>query len=392
MGVAPSPILFGPGGIASNLQTGLQFNNGSGPSVLTGTVNPSSVATTGVEGSLYLNSSSGITYQKQDNGSSTNWSPLALLNSAGIVGQGVQWFQKVAGTYTFTTPANSTTATIYSFIMTGGGGGGGHTTTGYLGTGGGGGGGSAIGTFTGIAPSTAITVTVGAGGSGSSGTAGGSTTIGLASNPPTVTGGGVGSTDNYGSGAGGTLTAGTGYLAIPGVTGGYGQSVAATTNAQTGGMGGGSLWGQGGYGGTNQTGNGSSAQPPGAGGGGGYLPSANGGNGADGCVLITQFNGIIGSASSSAISRSILSISSPTTLAAVAHTDYVYLVSGTTTVTMPTAVGNTNLYTIKNVDSSLTTTINTTSSQTIDGSLTITLPVPNTSLDLISDGSNWRIC
>jgi len=93
----------------------------------------------------------------------------------------------------------------------------------------------------------------------------------------------------------------------------------------------------------------------------------------------------------SGITRSVNVISSPTTAGATSSTDYVYLVSGTTTLTLPTAVGNTNLYTVKNTGVN-TVSIATTSSQTIDGSTApITLPVANTSLDLISDGSNWSI-
>ena len=98
----------------------------------------------------------------------------------------------------------------------------------------------------------------------------------------------------------------------------------------------------------------------------------------------------IAASSASGVTRSVNSISTPTTAGATASTDYVYLVSGTTTVTMPTAVGNTNLYTIKNVGVA-TVTIDTTSSQTIDGSLTASLPVQYTSIDLISDGSNWNV-
>jgi hypothetical protein len=90
------------------------------------------------------------------------------------------------------------------------------------------------------------------------------------------------------------------------------------------------------------------------------------------------------------VTRSVNSISTPTTAGATALTDYVYLVSGTTTLTLPTAVGNTNLYTVKNTGSN-TVTIATTSAQTIDGSSTATLPVANTSLDLISDGANWKV-
>lgn len=94
--------------------------------------------------------------------------------------------------------------------------------------------------------------------------------------------------------------------------------------------------------------------------------------------------------SSTAFSRSINNISAPQTLGAASFTDYIYNVSGTTTVTLPTAVGNGNEYVIKNVGSG-TVTIATTSSQTIDGSSTVTLSVKNTSLTLISDGTNWGV-
>lgn len=88
--------------------------------------------------------------------------------------------------------------------------------------------------------------------------------------------------------------------------------------------------------------------------------------------------------------RSINSISSPTTAGATAGTDYVYLVSGTTTLTLPTAVTNTNLYTIKNVGTGVVT-IATTSAQTIDGSTTTVMPVQYTAVDLISDTANWNV-
>lgn len=89
------------------------------------------------------------------------------------------------------------------------------------------------------------------------------------------------------------------------------------------------------------------------------------------------------------ITRSILAISSNTAAGGTSLTDYVYLVSGTTTLTLPTAVGNTNRYSIKNSGTN-TVTVATTSTQTIDGSTTATL-TPNTSLDVVSDNSNWRI-
>lgn len=91
----------------------------------------------------------------------------------------------------------------------------------------------------------------------------------------------------------------------------------------------------------------------------------------------------------SGITRSVNSVSTPTTAGSTADTDYVYFVSSATTLTLPTAVGNTNRYTVKNVDTG-TVTVDTTSSQTIDGDTSISL-LQNVSVDLISDGSNWNV-
>ena len=86
----------------------------------------------------------------------------------------------------------------------------------------------------------------------------------------------------------------------------------------------------------------------------------------------------------------ISSVSVNTAAGSAAYTDYVYLASGTINVTMPTAVANTARYTIKNVGAG-TVTIDTTGGETIDGSLTAPLPVQYTSLDIVSDGTNWNI-
>lgn len=95
------------------------------------------------------------------------------------------------------------------------------------------------------------------------------------------------------------------------------------------------------------------------------------------------------SGSGSGITRSVVVTSGSATAGNTALTDYVYLVAGAHDITMPTAVSNTNRYTIKN-NHSADITVNTTSSQTIDGSLTITI-APEDSVDLISDGSNWFV-
>lgn len=92
----------------------------------------------------------------------------------------------------------------------------------------------------------------------------------------------------------------------------------------------------------------------------------------------------------SASGKSINVVSINTNAGSASSTDYVYLASGTINITLPTAVGNQNLYTIKNVGTGVIT-INTTSSQTIDGSLTAPIKVQYLSLTLISDGANWNI-
>lgn len=90
------------------------------------------------------------------------------------------------------------------------------------------------------------------------------------------------------------------------------------------------------------------------------------------------------------ITRNINVISSTTAAASTSLTDYVYLCTSTITLTMPSAVGNKNRYTVKNNGLGVIT-INTTSSQLIDGSLTFVINSQYNSIDLISDGTNWNI-
>jgi hypothetical protein len=107
-------------------------------------------------------------------------------------------------------------------------------------------------------------------------------------------------------------------------------------------------------------------------------------------VLISDANGNASWATSSTgYAKSINNIAINTTAGATGNTDYYYFCTATLTLTLPTAIGNTNTYNIKLTSGSLT--INTTSSQTIDGSLTITTSILNTSFTVISDGTNWQI-
>lgn len=90
------------------------------------------------------------------------------------------------------------------------------------------------------------------------------------------------------------------------------------------------------------------------------------------------------------IIRSINNISTSQTAGATNGTDYVYIVSAGAKVTLPDATANINLYTIKNTSSS-SVMVDTTSAQTIDGSANVILPIQFTSVDLISNGTNWDL-
>lgn len=96
------------------------------------------------------------------------------------------------------------------------------------------------------------------------------------------------------------------------------------------------------------------------------------------------------SAGSGGISRSISTVSTTTAAGAAASTDYVYLCSGTFTITLPATTGNTNLYTIKNIGSGVIT-VATTGGETIDGSATASIPVQWTSYDFVAASGNWNV-
>lgn len=90
-----------------------------------------------------------------------------------------------------------------------------------------------------------------------------------------------------------------------------------------------------------------------------------------------------------AITRTIISTTGSTTAGNAYKTDYVYLVNGSHTITLPTAVGNTSRYTFKN-GHTVNVTIDTSLSQTIDGTTFIQI-APDESVDIISNNTNWRI-
>ena len=104
-------------------------------------------------------------------------------------------------------------------------------------------------------------------------------------------------------------------------------------------------------------------------------------------TLIQQLNE---RTSTGASSRVVISLISENVVAGnEIGNHYIYLCTGSCIVTLPTAINNFNKYTVKNELGS--DTINTTFSQTVDGSLTVQLLVENQSVDIISNGSNWLI-
>lgn len=87
--------------------------------------------------------------------------------------------------------------------------------------------------------------------------------------------------------------------------------------------------------------------------------------------------------------RSIKLVAVNTTGDNTALTDYIYICTAPLTFTMPTALSNLNRYTVVNASSGNVTLVPS-GTQTINGQTSLTL-IPNVSLDLISDLTNWRI-
>ncbi len=116
-------------------------------------------------------------------------------------------------------------------------------------------------------------------------------------------------------------------------------------------------------------------------------------DGSSGQYLLTDGNGVTQWASvlaSAGITRtrSVLSVSS--TLAAASATDYVFFTNVGVNLTLPTALSNTNLYTIKNTAAS-SVLVSAPAGQDIDGSTTALMTTVNQSLSFISNGSVWGV-
>lgn len=104
-----------------------------------------------------------------------------------------------------------------------------------------------------------------------------------------------------------------------------------------------------------------------------------------------KFNFTVAGGAGSGITRTIASVAVNTTAGAAALTDYVFFLSAGAALTMPTAVGNTSRYTIKNVDPTLNSNVTSTAAQTFDGTASPAALVPGQSFDLFSDNANWKI-
>jgi hypothetical protein len=219
----------------------------------------------------------------------------ALANLGGLSTRGSQTFTSSG---TFTTPSNSTTSTVYHYRIQAGGGGGGGSNGAAAVAGGGGSGAYAEGTFTGVAASTGITITVGVAGTagantGGAGGNGGTSSIGSPVSISCAGGsGGVGATTDLAQGgAGGAVTGSPTMLSVAGQKGLSGTRTnagASSTNVIGGGTGACSILGVGGVGG--QAGIAGTAQAAatgyGAGGGGALSTSAAGSAGSAGIVII----------------------------------------------------------------------------------------------------------
>lgn len=92
------------------------------------------------------------------------------------------------------------------------------------------------------------------------------------------------------------------------------------------------------------------------------------------------------------VSRVISVVTTDTTASAAASTDYVYIANcaSACNITLPTAVSNTNLYTVKRVGAGVVTVLFT-GGQNADGSTSLALNTAYTSLDFVSDNSNWIV-
>lgn len=90
-----------------------------------------------------------------------------------------------------------------------------------------------------------------------------------------------------------------------------------------------------------------------------------------------------------AASWSTTTVTSAGTLAATTNYTYIVLLAAGAAPTLPTAVGNSSRYILKNVHTA-DKTVSTTGGQTVEGRSALVLS-PGSSAEVVSDGGNWRI-
>ena len=99
---------------------------------------------------------------------------------------------------------------------------------------------------------------------------------------------------------------------------------------------------------------------------------------------------LVSGGSGSGITRTVSVLSVSSTLAAAATTDYVYFANVGVRLTLPTAVGNSNGYVVKNMATS-SVLVSAAAGQDIDGSATVLMPTQYESLTFYSNSSVWGV-
>lgn len=100
-------------------------------------------------------------------------------------------------------------------------------------------------------------------------------------------------------------------------------------------------------------------------------------------------SGVVSVDSTARITRSVVVTSGSVTAGSAASTDYVYMVAGAHTVSLPAASGNTNLYTIKN-NHTANITVDTVGAELIEGAASISV-APEASVQILSNGTNYFV-
>jgi len=117
------------------------------------------------------------------------------------------------------------------------------------------------------------------------------------------------------------------------------------------------------------------------------LPTLNSDSNAWGAIL----NNFLSSSHTAAGFLSTISVQS-TNYSMQLYPGETVLASGSITITLPTAVNNSNFYTVKKTDATGTTvTVSTVPSQTIDGGSSAVISVQYVSVTVVSNGSNWFV-